>query len=79
MTLDQLLDSVNASGISPEELSATLKGGAISVRNTTLNLKVSALQKLSLEQQNAINAQIKALNDEIEALKAQQIAAVGTD
>ena len=75
MTSAQLLEAVNAAGITPEELTATLKGGAISVRNTTLGLKIQALEKLSREKQDEINAQVNAIRSEMLALQAQQVAA----
>lgn len=78
MTSNELLAAVNAAGITPDELTVTLKGGALSVRNTTLGLKVEALEKSKQEAIADIDAQIGALKDEIDALRVAQVAAVGS-
>lgn len=77
MTEQQLLAAVNAAGITPEELTTTLKGGAISVRNTTLGLKIQALEKSRAELNAEIDSQIGVIRDEIEALRVAQVASVG--
>lgn len=77
MNNQQLLDAVNAAGITPDELTVTLKGGALSVRNTTLGLKIEALRKQGAEAQSLINGQISALESEMNSLRAAQVDALG--
>ena len=77
-TNEELLDAVMAAGITAEELTATLRGGVISVRNTMLGLKVQAIEKARAEANQAFDSQIGELRDQIEALRVAQVAAVGS-
>ena len=78
MTSDELLAAVNAANITPSEITMTLRGGAVSVRNTMLGLKVQAIEKARAEANQAFDSQIGTLRDEIEALRVAQVAAVGS-
>lgn len=76
MTHQQLLDAVNAAGITPEELTATLRGGAISVRRTTKQLQARAAREAGQRAAQEAEARAQALEAEIAQMEAAQVAAI---
>ena len=76
MTVDELLAAVNAAGITPDELTSTLKGGALNVRRTVLSLRSRAAREAGQKALTDAEAEAQALDAKIAALEAAQIAAI---
>ena len=76
MTMDELLAAVNEAGITPVELTATLRGGAASVKRTMLQLKSRGIREKGQRASADAESAAQALDAEVAALEAAQIQAI---
>ena len=77
MTIEELLEAVIAAGITPDELTLTLRGGAVSVRRTMLELKARSIRERGMAGLATAEAEAQAIDAEIAAITAAQVAAAG--